>query len=112
MTTTVYVVLFLAGLSLVFPVLSQARNPRFAFLAICWIPPAGLALLYALQNQLGYGVIGYAILDVVASIVIVGIGANQCIAAIRHKSATGSLLLGTLLAASPLAIFAVLMIRG
>ncbi len=112
MTATVYTVLFLTGLAILFPVLSTARNPRFAFLAICWMPPAGLALIYWFGNRLGYALIVYAIVDIVASIVIGGIGASQCIAAARQKTGIGSLIVGTLAAPAPLAIFAGLMMLG
>ena len=112
MTATVYVVIFLAGLALLFPLLSTARSPRFAFLAICWMPLAGLALIYALGNRLGYALIVYALVDIVASTVITGIGANQWITAVRQKTGVSSLMMGTLLAASPLAIFAVLIMRA
>jgi hypothetical protein len=106
MTSGIYSVFGLTLVAMTFAAISSARGPRFAFLAICWLPLAGLMLAVGAHNHLGYGMIGVLAAIVVASSGVLTLGVYLCARAAREGAgrASYSLIAGIVIAALPLLI--------
>jgi hypothetical protein len=104
MTSAIYSVFGLALIATAFSAISYARGPRFAFLAICWLPLAALVSAVGAHHHLGYGMIGVLMAILVASVGLVFLGVNLCAKAMREGAPSSWLIGGTLVAALPLLI--------
>jgi hypothetical protein len=104
MTSGIYSVLGLVIVAMSFAAISYARGARFAFLAICWLPLAGLFVAVGAHHHLGYAMIGVLASIVLASVAIIGIGVYLCAKAVREKTELYSATIGIVIAALPLVI--------
>jgi hypothetical protein len=103
-TSAIFSALALASIGVLFAAISHARGPRFSFLAICWLPLAGLILSVGAHHHLGYAMIGVLAAIAAVSIATVGLGVYLCVKSIREASRLRALIWGTMIAAAPLII--------
>jgi uncharacterized membrane protein len=104
MTSGIYSVFGLVFVAIAFATISYARGPRFAFLAICWLPLAALLLAVGAHHHLGYGMVGVLMAILVASVSILAIGVYLWAKTARERAAGNSLIAGILIAALPILI--------
>jgi hypothetical protein len=105
-TSGVCILFALAVLLMAFGALAYVLGVQSAFLAVCWLPMGGLFAAIGLHHHLGYGVLALLATTLAASICLLGIGIGLCARMRREKTATGSLIAGTLIAGLPLVLFA------
>ncbi len=106
MTTGLYIMVFAAVLAVVFGVAASVLGARTAFLAICWLPLAGLLLTIAFHHHLGYSGFSALGVTIAASAGLTCLGGRLIAKAKREKATAGSLIAGAIIAALPLALAA------
>ena len=100
-----YILAALVVLGVVFAVVSAWRSTIFAFIALCWLPLAGLILVLMAQQQLGLPALGMLATIVGASVVLAGVGIALSIG-LKRKGAVvpWSLVFGTVVAGAPVLV--------
>jgi uncharacterized membrane protein len=104
MTSGIYSVVGSAIIAMSFAAISYARGPRFAFLAICWLPLAALFLAVGAHHHLVYGMVGVLMAILVASVSILALGVYLWAETAREGRASYSLIAGIFIAALPLLV--------
>ena len=104
MTTGVYILLAVAIMSIAFILLTARFGARAAFLAVCWVPMAGLLAAIGLHHHLGYSVFAVLGATFAASGGLGILGARLASNARRRTMATKALVMGTVFACLPLAL--------
>jgi hypothetical protein len=106
MTTMVVWMLLAAGvLAVIFSVAAPVVGMRAAFLAVCWLPVAGLMLTIGLHHHLGYSGLAALGMTLAASAGLTCLGARLIAKARREQTGVGALVAGTVIAALPLVLF-------
>src|SRR5262245_15604697 len=105
LTTGVYVLLAAAVLSVVHAVAASVLGTRASFLAVCWLPMAGLLLTIGLHHHLGYSGLATLGATLAASTALTALGWRLVAKGRREQIAVGALVAGTVIAALPLLLF-------
>lgn len=101
MSAGVLTLVAIAGLVFAFYLVLSRRGSAAALVSVCWVPLAALILSFAVHQSLGYAFLGILIAILVCSIALAVLGAVLITRAIRAGASLGSLVLVTVVAASP-----------